>query len=526
MKKKLLSLFAVAVCSLSALATDYTGTLTVTVNGSASSQSATITVDENADNTYNLVLKNFVLKSGDQTVPVGNIEIDSLAAVTTSGVTMLYVDRSIKIAAGDDSSVSSWLGPMLGAVPIKMSARFNASNLMVTSIDIDMKQLLGQSIAVLFENVGTHFQMPNGDFETWTSATAEPRYWHSFASGSGSWVRLAPGKIASSTDVPSGIGSTTSVVVTSGKFWGVVGNGTFTNGRINAGSTTAANTANHSETYGPNSTTATDKNGDLFVTPMHAAPDSLTLWLKFSQAEAQTTYKYATVNCVLTDGTSYQDPEDKTYTNKAAVASDSKITVTGWKHMSLPFDYDSYASNKAQVKAVLLTISTNATPGKGSSGDQVWVDNVKFVYNAALSSLKFKDTQLLSSAADTATRFTIADYEGDAPQASDFAVTAVGKSAVVGMLVQTTDSGYVATVTVVSGDLMTAKTYVVNFVKKAPAKGDLNQDGIVDVADVTLLVNKLLGIAVLDDSQCDLNHDGIVDVADVTTLVNIITAAK
>ena len=326
--------------------------------------------------------------------------------------------------------------------------------------------------------------------------------------------------------MPSGIGSTTSVVVTSGKFLGVVGNGTFTNGRINAGSTTAANTANHSETYGPNSTTATDKNGDLFVTPMHAAPDSLTLWLKFSQGKAQTTYKYATVNCVLTDGTSYQDPEDKTYTNKAAVASDSKITVTGWKHMSLPFDYDSYASNNAQVKAVLLTISTNATPGKGSDGDQVWVDNVKFVYNAALSSLKFKDTQLVSSAADTATRFTIADYEGDAPQASDFAVTAVGKSAVVGKLVQATDSGYVATVTVVSGDLMTAKTYVVNFVKKAPAKGDLNQDGIVDVADVTLLVNKLLGIAVLDDSQCDLNHDGIVDVADVTTLVNIVTVAK
>ena len=102
----------------------------------------------------------------------------------------------------------------------------------------------------------------------------------------------------------------------------------------------------------------------------------------------------------------------------------------------------------------------------------------------------------------------------------------VGNFAVVGKLVQATGSGYVATVTVVSGDLMTAKTYVVNFVKKAPAKGDLNQDGTVDVADVTLLVNKLLGIAVLDDSQCDLNHDGIVDVADVTTLVNIITAAK
>lgn len=526
MMKKFLLLFAVAACSLSALATDYTGTLTVSVNGVASSQPATITINENAGNTYNLVLKNFALKSGDQTIPVGNIQIDSVAGATTSGVTMLYVDRSIKITAGSDSSVSSWLGPMLGAVPIKMSARFNASNLLVTSIDIDMKKMLGQTIAVLFENVGTHFQMPNGDFETWTSATAEPRYWHSFKSGSGGLAGSAPGKIASSTDVPSGIGSTTSVVVTSGAVFGVVGNGTITNGRINAGSLTAANPANHSETYGPNSTTATDKNGDLFVTPMHAAPDSLTLWLKFSQAKAQKTYKYATVNCVLTDGTSYQDPEDKTYTNKAAVASDNKITETGWKHMSLPFDYDSYASNNAQVKAVLLTISTNAKPGKGSDGDQVWVDNVKFVYNAALSSLKFKDTQLVSSAADTATQFTISNYEGDAPQTADFTTAVVGKSAVVGKLVQATDSGYVATVTVVSGDLMTAKTYVVNIVKKAPAKGDLNQDGTVDVADVTLLVNKVLGNTVLDDSLCDFNQDGIVDVADVTALINIVIGAK
>ena len=526
MMKKFITIISAAMCALAAMATDYTGTLTVAVNGSKSTQSATITIDQNATGTYNLILKNFKLASGTTTMPVGTIELDSVAGATASGVTMLYVDKDITIAGGDTSS-ATWLGPMLGQVPVKLNARFNADGYLVTSIDIDMSKTLGQTIGVLFENVGTHFQMPNSDFETWTSATTEPRYWHSFVSGSGTWVSAAPGKIASSTDVPSGIGSTKSVVITSGQVFGVIGNGTMTNGRLNAVSYVASNAANHAETYGPNSTTATDKNGDLFVTPMYASPDSLDMWFKFSQATAQSTYKYASVNCILTDGTSYQDPEDKTYTNKAAVAADHKITATGWRQLSLPFDYDSYASNNAQVKAILLNITTNATPGKGSSGDQVWVDNVKFVYNAALSSLKFKDTQLVSSAADAATEFTISNYEGDAPTADDFTATVVGKSAVLGKLVEATDSGYVAKITVVSGDLLTAKTCVVNIIKKkAKLQGDLNGDGIVDVNDVTTLINRVLGNIMLDDSLCDLNGDGIIDVADVTALVNIILNSK
>lgn len=52
--------------------------------------------------------------------------------------------------------------------------------------------------------------------------------------------------------------------------------------------------------------------------------------------------------------------------------------------------------------------------------------------------------------------------------------------------------------------------------------GDINGDGLVDVSDVTLLVNKILNLVETPNEMCDLNGDGIVDVSDVTVLINLI----
>ncbi|MBR1804174.1 MAG: choice-of-anchor J domain-containing protein [Muribaculaceae bacterium] len=54
--------------------------------------------------------------------------------------------------------------------------------------------------------------------------------------------------------------------------------------------------------------------------------------------------------------------------------------------------------------------------------------------------------------------------------------------------------------------------------------GDLNGDGNVDVSDVNLLINVVLGKATAADltGQADLNGDGICDVSDVNALINII----
>lgn len=62
---------------------------------------------------------------------------------------------------------------------------------------------------------------------------------------------------------------------------------------------------------------------------------------------------------------------------------------------------------------------------------------------------------------------------------------------------------------------------------KAATRGDVNNDGAVTIADVTALVNIILGNAQDttpegEDNIADINHDGNVTIADVTTLVNII----
>ena len=52
--------------------------------------------------------------------------------------------------------------------------------------------------------------------------------------------------------------------------------------------------------------------------------------------------------------------------------------------------------------------------------------------------------------------------------------------------------------------------------------GDVNADGSVNVSDVTMLVNMILGIESLDRDRANVNGDNDVNVSDVTALINII----
>lgn len=52
--------------------------------------------------------------------------------------------------------------------------------------------------------------------------------------------------------------------------------------------------------------------------------------------------------------------------------------------------------------------------------------------------------------------------------------------------------------------------------------GDLTGDNIVDVSDVTTLINMILGLLDPNLALADLNHDGNIDVSDVTLLINSI----
>jgi hypothetical protein len=51
--------------------------------------------------------------------------------------------------------------------------------------------------------------------------------------------------------------------------------------------------------------------------------------------------------------------------------------------------------------------------------------------------------------------------------------------------------------------------------------GDINDDGEVNVVDVIIVVNMILGELTIQDSA-DLNQDGLINVVDIIQLVNII----
>lgn len=465
--KKLFTLLTASVVSMAAMAANYTGTLTV--NNATTQSGVTASIDGN-------------------TVTLNGVTVTNCAASTVNGITTLIQNTAA-------AQVVAHYGYDSKYAVINMT--------------------LADGTTYHFENVGDAFQIPNSNFETWTASTGEPQHWHGFKSASGGLAKSAPGSFGKSTDKRPGSTGTYSAVAKSGDVFGIVGNGTFTNGQLNAGNMSATNTSNHS--HMDVASTAVDKDGNPFYTAMLAKPDSLKTWFKFSQAKVNSTYPYATISAILFDGTYYQDPEDKTYTNVAGKANNKTIAVTDWKEISMPFIFKGYTGD---CKAILVTMSTNATPGKGSSGDQIWADDLTLVYNAEISSVAYKGQQLTFTDGNV----TLEGTFEQAPSADDFTVNYNGASAAAGCAVVETENEYVTYIYVVSGDLLTTQVYTVHMAKPEPAiPGDVNSDNTVDIADINSLIAVMLQQKSADEfnGHADVNGDGTIDIADINAIIAI-----
>lgn len=485
--KKLFTSAALALAALSAQATDYTDMLNVSVNGMAMpEQETTVSIDQNADNTYKLSLKNLTLVIAGVPMAVGNIVLDNVAGIQNGEVTTLQANQAIQITPGDESGLT-WIGPGLGNVPIDMIAEIR-SNSLYFNIDIDMSATaISQVINVRFGDGG--YQIKNSGFEDFHTATyvdgdksyssEEPNAWHSFNSGVASGTMAVLTKLAlqngntSVSDIvrPGSTGSKSVAIKSSMVLGFQPANGTMTTGRLQAGSLTATDPANCS--FMDMSKTDVDGNGDPFYTVLNGTPDSLAVWVKFKQgaiSEDNSQYKYATVSAIITDGTYYQDPEDKEYTNILAKAQNKQIESKDfqWQRLSIPFDYETYAANAAEGKALLVTISTNAQPGVGSSDannpDSIIVDDIELIYNSTVTGISVKGTPIADF--DAATKEYNVGIEGDLADitADDIEVTTNGRGTKVMVDVADVDCegvGSVANITVYSCDLKTKSQYVV-----------------------------------------------------------------
>ena len=63
------------------------------------------------------------------------------------------------------------------------------------------------------------------------------------------------------------------------------------------------------------------------------------------------------------------------------------------------------------------------------------------------------------------------------------------------------------------------------FTYKIPAKkGDVNDDGSVDVADIAAIIDKMAGSTIVSAAAADVNGDGSVDVADIAAVIDTMAA--
>lgn len=500
--KRIFTYAALAIATLSASATDYTGQLKVNVDGMVLPEAeTTVTINKNENQTYALELNNLILTMGGAPAGIGNIVLNEVHAHEESGVTTLVINDNITITEGTTPGIPFWIGPSLGNVPINMRGEIRGEQLYFI-IDIKMENSpFGELINVEFGDGG--YQIKNSGFEEFHTATYidgensyssdEPNAWHSFNSGiaNGMFASLTKfalqnGNTSICNDIRPGSTGSKSVAIESSIVLGYQpANGTMTTGRLQAGSLTATDPANSS--FMDMSLTDVDGNGDPFHTVLNGNPDSLVVWVKYKQGIVNEEYPYANVSAIITDGTYYQDPEDdKEYTNVVAKAQDKKIESKdfAWQRLSIPFDYDTYAANNAVAKALLVTISTNAQPGVGSNDantpDSILVDDIELIYNSTVTGINVKGTAVKDF--DQATSKYVVGIAGDNADitADDIEVLTDAKGAKVFVDITDIDEegvGSVANITVLSADLKSSSTYVVNTYTEGYLTGIANVEG-------------------------------------------------
>ena len=226
-------------------------------------------------------------------------------------------------------------------------------------------------------------QFQNYTFEEWetvSGSSVEPKNWNSFKTADTKNFVLSMGlkdQISKSTEKHTGTTGSYSARIFSTSTMGVIANGNMTTGKIYAGSTTANNDGNY------NFTKRSDAN---FNTSLTTIPDSLTVWVAFRSKSAAT----AKINVTIHGDTDLKQlaKSGNSPTNMVCATADidyANTCISGsdlvWKRLTVPFVNGSHTD----PRYILATFTTNKTPGGGSSGDEVFVDDICLIYNPSLN---------------------------------------------------------------------------------------------------------------------------------------------
>lgn len=219
-------------------------------------------------------------------------------------------------------------------------------------------------------------QIGNSNMELWENvgqASEEPNNWNSFKTAQGSFTAFASQQLQRSTAIRSGASGQYCARIWSKSTLGIIANGNLTVGRINMGSTTANDPNNY------NISLTSDAN---FSEAYTASPDSLVFWVKYTSASANDS---ARVHAIIHDSYDLRDPLDANSIPHIVARAERNYSRTNgsWSRISVPFNYLPGAPAPIP-QYLLITFTTNKTPGGGSNNDEVLVDDIELIYNSSV----------------------------------------------------------------------------------------------------------------------------------------------
>ncbi len=243
--------------------------------------------------------------------------------------------------------------------------------------DLNIKILLLLTLLTCSKINAQVYQIPNGNFESWSNGV--PNNWNTFNTAN-CHLSIGCGSAQSNhhseeSGRPGSSGSK-SLKIYATSILGIVANGNITTGRINIGSMTAADASNYNYT---------DRNNYNVV--FNGTPDSLYVWTKFTAANSSSR---ARISVVLHGNTDFQDPPQLTSTSLYKGQATKEFLPTDWVQQKIPFVYDGTSS----VNYILATFTTNKTPGGGAANDALYIDDIEMIYSAWLTDIKSNGTTI------------------------------------------------------------------------------------------------------------------------------------
>lgn len=313
---------------------------------------------------------------------------------------------------------------------------------------------------ILCINVFGQYQLSDPGFEQdWRSVSGkggilgntkvsgtEPVEWHSFVTAEASGLLRAAingDQLKEETvDLRPGTTGKKCAKILAKNNSSVCANGNLTTGRVIAGNMCPRNNSNHN----------ISKEG--YQLSFTGRPDVLKVWVKYIPGVADTTttkpvvqgvgcsdkndydvvrpYWNARVCAIIHGNGNYQDPggtaDDNLRVCDAIKNFSSVKNENGyaWQQLEVPFRYNVTTTNEPAY--LLMTFTTNATPGCGNIADILLIDDIEFIYNSQLETLTYNGVPIAGFATDN---YETLDMSSVSYDESELAYVSNGKGATV-----------------------------------------------------------------------------------------------